>query len=299
MIIELLYASFAVENVDDTRRAFRDVLGLGSEHMGPDPFLGTTRGALVAFPNRCWLYLMESDCPNSPVFQHLGSKGAGLERLAFRTDNIDAAFERVRRAAVPLADDALVTTPEGRRFAIPPEHIAGVRVELIQPSPGCWVHDAPENIAGVLGLQHIGIVSRDLLVTIDRFQKLLDLQMEDLRYDQHGGQQKDVIIRSGNDRLWLHAVESWEPNSRVLEYLQENGEGLDHICIEVDDIRESVKQALGGKCSYQDNPFRDHKIFTSRPDGFEAFILPQYTTGLTVELIEPFPFSRGYRERKK
>lgn len=298
MIVELLYVGFAVEKVDDTRRAFRDLLGLPSERMAPDPFLGTDRGARIPFPNRCWLYVMESHQPDSHVFQYMQQKGPGLERVAFRSDDIEAEFEQVRRGGIPLGDDALVETPSGWRFVVPAEYVNGVTVELFQPNPGFWVFNAPANISGVLGLQHIGVATGDLEATSERFGRLLDLEPHDLRFDQHGGEQKDVMFMPGNDRLWLHAVESWELNSRVDEFMKEKGEGLEHICIEVDDIRDAVKRALGGECSHEDNPFIDNKIYTSRPDGFEAFIHARFLTGLTVELIEPFPFSRGYRERR-
>jgi hypothetical protein len=121
----------------------------------------------------------------------------------------------------------------------------------------------------------------------------LDLHARDLRTDQHGGEQKDVMIEPGNDRLWLHVTESWGENARVRQFLDEKGEGLEHLCIEVADIREAVLRVTG-----QGVPIFDHKIFTNRPDGFEAFVYPEHTTGVTIELIEPYPTSRGYRPRK-
>lgn len=298
MILRLLYVGFAVEDVNDTRRTFKRLLGLPGEHMEPDSFLGTDRGARIAFPNQCWLYVMESQQPKSRIFRYMQQKGPGLERVAFLSDDIEAEFERVRRGGVPLSDDALAETPSGRRFVVPPEYVSGITVELFQPSAGHWIFDALANISGVLGLQHIGVAVRDMEATYKTFERLFELPPHDLRTDQHGGKQKDVQIMPGNDRLWLHPTQSWEENTRVKMFLEEKGEGLEHICIEVDDIREAVKRALGGECPFDDNPFTDNKIYTSRPDGFEAFICPKYTTGVTVELIEPFPFSRGYRERR-
>lgn len=298
MILDMLYVSFAVNNVNDSRRAFRDRLALPSERMPPDSFLGSDDGARIAFPNKCCLYIVESQQRGSPIYQFLDEKGPGLERIAFRSDDIEREFERVRSAGIPLKDGDLKETPTGLRFAVPSEHVSGVTVEVLQPSPGCWVLDPPRSIAGVLGLQHIGVATHNLTDFVNRFAQLFDLSPSDLRGDQHGGQQKDVIFKPGNDRLWLHVVESWEPEGRVGCFVEERGEGLEHICVEVDDIRESVKRVLDGKCSYEDNPFLDRMIYTSRPDGFEAFIRPDLMTGLTVELIEPFPFSRGYRERR-
>jgi methylmalonyl-CoA/ethylmalonyl-CoA epimerase len=293
VILKLLYVGFAVENVDCTRRTFRDLFGLPGERMAPDPFLGTDKGARIPFPNECWLYVMESCQTDSSVYRFIQSRGPGLERVAFLTDDVEAEFERVRQAGVALAGDALVDTSLGCRFVVPGEHASGVTVELLQPLPGSRAFDAPANISGVLGLQHIGLAVRDLEATCAAFERLFDLKAGDLRTDQHGGEQKDVMIEPGNDRLWLHVTESWGENARVRQFLDDKGEGLEHLCFEVDDIRKAVKRVTS-----RGVPLHDHKIFSNRPDGFEAFVYPEHSTGVTVELIEPYPTSRGYRPRK-
>jgi catechol 2,3-dioxygenase-like lactoylglutathione lyase family enzyme len=294
MILRLLYAGFAVESVDCTRRTFTRLFGLPGERMEADPFLGTNKGARIAFPNDCWLYAMESRQPQSPIHQYLEARGPGLERVAFLTDDVEAEFDRVRRTGLKLSDDALIDTPAGRRFSVSGKYVSGITVELIQPSVGYWDCKAPPIISGVLGLQHIGVATRDLNATCDAFERLFDLRPHSLRTDQHEGDQKDVMIEPGNDRFWLHVTESWGENARVRQFLDEKGEGLEHLCIEVDDIREAVNRVTGA-CV----PFFDDKIFTNRPDGFEAFVYPEHTTGVTIELIEPYPTSRGYRPKSR
>lgn len=293
MILGLLYVSFVVEDLNPTRRAFRDLFGLPSERMDPDPFLGTRRGARIPFPNACWLYLMEPSSPQSLIGKHLERKGPGLERVAFLSDEVEAEFARVRAQGVPLADEALVDTPVGKRFVVPPECVSGVAVEILEPRSSLWEPCPSTRTSGVLGFQHIGVGVKNLDVTSRQFQDLFGLEPRDLRTDQHDGEQRDVIIVPGNDRLWLHIVESWGPTARVTQFVQEKGEGLEHLCIEVEDIREAVKRVTGAGV-----PLYEHKIFTNRPDGFEAFVYPEHTTGVTVELIEPYPTSRGYRERR-
>lgn len=271
----------------------RDLIGLPGERMAPDPFLKTDKGARIAFPNGCWLYAMSSQQPESPIYQFVQQRGPGLERVTFLSDDIEAEFRRVQQGGIALDDAALVDTPTGRRFAVPPQYLSGVTVEILEPHPEHWQFDAPANISGVLSLQHIGVAVRDLEATCTAFQKLFDLQAHNLRTDQHGGEQKDAMIEPGNDRLWLHVTQSWGKNARVRQFLDEKDEGLEHLCIEVDDIREAVKRVTGAGV-----PLFDHKIFTNRPDGFEAFIYPEHMGGFTVELIEPYPTSRGYRERR-
>jgi methylmalonyl-CoA epimerase len=268
------------------------LFGLPSETMEPDEFLGTDKGARIAFPNECWLYAMESSQPGSHVNQFIQARGPGLERAAFLTDDIEAAFALARQGGVPLSDDALADTPTGRRFVVPAEYVHGVTVELIEPSAGAWEFNAPANINGVLGLQHIGVAVRDLEAACDAFETMFDLKASALRTDQHGGEQKDIMIEPGNDRLWLHVTESWGENARVRQFLDEKGEGLEHICVEVDDIRDAVVRVTDAGV-----PLFNHKIYTNRPDGFEAFVYPEHSTGVTVELIEPYPTSRGYRPR--
>ena len=282
-----------MEDVDATRRAFKDLLGIPSEHVGADDFLGTRRGARIPFPNECWLYVMEPDRPGSLVSEYLQQKGPGLERVAFLTDHIDSDFERVRQLGDGALDDIdLVDTPDARRFVVPPEYASGVTVEWVQPESDWWVVDTPPSVDGVLGLQHIGVAVEDLEGACETLGWLCGLPICDLRTDQHGGEQKDVMILPGNDRLWLHVTESWGQNARVFDFVKRNGEGLEHLCIEVEDIRKAVRRVTEAGMSLFEN-----RIFTNRPDGFEAFIYPEHTTGVTIELIEPYPTSRGYRPR--
>lgn len=293
MILELLYVGFAVEDADHTRRTFRDLFGLSGERMDGDAFLGTDKGARIPFGNECWLYVMQSSNPDSHVHRYLAERGPGLERVAFLSDDADADFERAQQAGLPLTKEDLVDTPSGRRFEIPAQYVNGVTVEVCQPTSGAWDWTGVDSSSGVLGLQHIGVAVRNLEAACTAFAQFVDLKAHDLRTDQHGGEQKDVMIEPGNDRLWLHITQSWGENARVRQFLDEKGEGLEHLCIEVEDIRRAVTRVTG-----RGVPIFEHKIFTNRPDGFEAFVYPEHTTGVTIELIEPYPTSRGYRPRK-
>ncbi|NLE77331.1 MAG: hypothetical protein GX605_11345 [Chloroflexi bacterium] len=294
MILRLLYVGFAVENVDQSRRRFRDLFGMWSEKMGPDPYLGTDNGAILPFPNDCWVYFMESSRPDSRIHKFIAKRGAGLERVAFLTDDIEADLARARKAGLDLGPKDLVDTPLGRRFTVGGEHVSGVTVEMWESDHPVWDHcRVPADISGVLGLQHIGVAVEDLDKTVDQFRRYLGLEPGELRTDQHYGEQKDIMIEPGNDRLWLHVTQSWGPNARVRHFMETKGQGLEHLCVEVDDIRTAVKRVRATGL-----PFHEHKIFTDRPDGFEAFVYPEHSLGVTVELIEPYPTSRGYRERR-
>ena len=76
--------------------------------------------------------------------------------------------------------------------------------------------------------------------------------------------------------------------------MDKHGEGLEHLAIEVADIRRAVKRVKKAGV-----PLFENKIYLDREDGFEAFVYPQYNHGTTVELIEPYITSRGYRYKSE
>lgn len=293
MIYRLQYVGFAVRDVNSTRRIFMDLLGLESRHLGANSIIGARQTARVPFPNGCELYLMETGDRTSAVYQYLTEKGPGLERIGLLTDDLEGECERVAAAGM-LPPSGIVDGPFGRQFTVPAAFVSGMAVDVIQANekaepPFCCAGEE----SGVLGLQHIGVAVCSFAEAADQFRKLFDLETRNVRTDQHDGEQKDGMIEPGNDRLWLHITESWGPNARVRAFLEAKGPGLEHLCIEVRDIREAVNRV-----TQRGVPVYDHKIFTNREDGFEAFIYPEHTGGVTIELIEPYPTSRGYRPKR-
>ena len=130
-----------------------------------------------------------------------------------------------------------------------------------------------------LRIQHIGIAVRDHRDACHRFERIFGLKARDLRDDQANGQQYDARILLGNE-CWLHLVQNWDPNSRVYRFLEERGEGLEHIAIETDDIEADVERLhASGTRVFEDTIF-------DRNDGYEAFVYPDQLPGLTIELIQ-------------
>lgn len=139
----------------------------------------------------------------------------------------------------------------------------------------------------ILRLQHIGLAVSDLKEACERFETLFGLTARDYRNDQGSGMQLDARILLGNG-CWLHLVQNWNPEARANQFLSKYGPGLEHIAIETNSIEEDVAHLRElGVPVYMD------KIFNA-PDGFEAFIYPDQTLAMTVELIQPHVTSWGY-----
>lgn len=141
----------------------------------------------------------------------------------------------------------------------------------------------------IIRLQHIGIVVRDFTQAWNAFDKILGMRPQDFRDDQGKGMQHDARVLLGND-CWIHIVYNWNPQSRVFRFLEDHGEGLEHIAIETDDIEAAV-----GRLRKEHVPIFEDRIFNAN-DGYEAFVYPEDGIGFTVELIQPHASSWMYPE---
>jgi catechol 2,3-dioxygenase-like lactoylglutathione lyase family enzyme len=131
------------------------------------------------------------------------------------------------------------------------------------------------------------MVVSDLWQACDWFERNLGLKARDYRSNQGRGMQLDARILLGNE-CWLHLVQNWNPESRVNQFLHSHGAGLEHIALETDSIEADVQHLrdLG-------IPIFDDRILNAN-DGFEAFVYPDQTECMTVELIQPHATSWNY-----
>ncbi len=291
MITKLNHIGLAVENLDNAISTYTKVFGYIATDIRNDQENGMQSDARIMMPNQTWLHLIESRDSNSFVSQYLQKHGEGLEHAALETDDINSEIDHLNSLGVSVYKNQIFETTEGKHAYVLAQDGIGFNVELIQPSKNafCWDPNKISN-PNLKGLQHIGVAVTNVKESTAKFRDLFRIKAGGLRTDQHYGTQLDMMIEPGNDRLWFHLVESTDPENRVTQYMAKHGEGLEHLAIEIDDIRRAIKTVKKAGV-----PLFMHKIFLDRDDGFEAFVYPEYNHGVTVELIEPYITSRGYR----
>lgn len=126
-------------------------------------------------------------------------------------------------------------------------------------------------------IHHTGIVVRSLDEAYAFYRDALGLPVlkEELIQDQGV---KAALLDLGNSLLEL--LEPVEPDTGIARYLERRGEGLHHVCLEVDDIVASLAELKAQGVELIDE--------VPRPGltGTIAFLHPSALYGVLVELVE-------------
>ncbi len=77
--------------------------------------------------------LLEPLGPDTPVGRFISARGAGIQQLAIRVDDIEESIARLLESGVRMVDERPANGTEGSRIAfVHPSSTGGVLVELVE-----------------------------------------------------------------------------------------------------------------------------------------------------------------------
>jgi catechol 2,3-dioxygenase-like lactoylglutathione lyase family enzyme len=132
--LRLHHVAVALRAIEPALRLYRDALG--GRDLGGGEESGTGDGGWVwrqvGFPGGGRVELLE---PRGPGFlnRFLDSHGEGLHHLTFRTDDIRAAIDDVRRSGYELVDVDL-NDPDWREAFLRPSGAHGTLIQVAESS---------------------------------------------------------------------------------------------------------------------------------------------------------------------
>ncbi len=130
-VLKIDHLGIAVKSIDQGKNFWTDVLGMelvGTETVEAQK---VTTGFLPVGESE--VELLESTAPDGPVAKYIDKKGEGIQHVAFRVDDIEAALEELKAKGVRLIDEKPRRGAGGAKIAfLHPKATSGVLVELCQ-----------------------------------------------------------------------------------------------------------------------------------------------------------------------
>lgn len=126
-------------------------------------------------------------------------------------------------------------------------------------------------------IDHIGIVVRDIQEALRVYEVALGLPLREVA--QVPDQKVEVaFLPIGESNIEL--VQPTADDTGIAEYLAKRGEGIHHICIEVDDIEAALARLKAHEVQLIDEAPRQGA------HGLVAFVHPKAMHGVLIELVQ-------------
>ena len=125
---------------------------------------------------------------------------------------------------------------------------------------------------------HIGVAVKNLGLSNELFTALFGISPS---RTEEVPQQKSTIAYYPLGESSLELIESMAQDSTIAKFIEKRGEGIHHICLEVDDLKKEITRLKEKQFLFvNDTP-------SDGGDGYiVAFLHPKSTNGVLVELAE-------------
>jgi len=130
-ILQIDHLGIAVNSIEEGKNFWSDVLGLRFE--GAET-VAEQKVTTAFFPvGESEVELLESTSPDGPVAKYIEKRGQGIQHIAFRVDDIEAALAELKEKGIQLIDEQPRHGAGGAKIAfLHPKATGGVLVELCQ-----------------------------------------------------------------------------------------------------------------------------------------------------------------------
>lgn len=141
-----------------------------------------------------------------------------------------------------------------------------------------------ENSAAMKGskVEHIGIAVKNLEESLSRWAEAFGLKTRGIEEIRERGVK--IAHLSSGEGPSIELVAPYGEGSTVEKFLKEKGEGIHHVCFEVDDLKKAMEKLKEKGIQFvQDKPYK------GAGGSLIVFIHPRSFNGVLVELKEKEP----------
>jgi len=126
-------------------------------------------------------------------------------------------------------------------------------------------------------IDHVGIVVRDIEQALEAYQVALGLPLQEI-VEVPDQQVRVAFLPAGESNVEL--VQPTVEDSGVARFLAKHGEGIHHLCLEVEDIESTLERLKAHGVPLIDRRPR------AGAHGRVAFVHPKGMHGVLLELVE-------------
>ena len=107
-IIKIDHLGIAVKSIEAGKQFWTNVLGL---QFGGVETVSEQKVTTAFFPvGESEVELLESTAPDGPIANYIEKRGEGIQHIAFRVENIEAALDELKAKGVRLIDENRITS---------------------------------------------------------------------------------------------------------------------------------------------------------------------------------------------
>jgi methylmalonyl-CoA/ethylmalonyl-CoA epimerase len=130
-VLKIDHLGIAVPNLEEALKFFVGALGLKATG---EEIVAEQKVKVVFLPTGDSEFeLLESTDPEGPIAKFIEKKGAGMQHVALRVENIDAALEELKAKGIQLIDQKPRYGAGGARIAfLHPKSTGGILLELCE-----------------------------------------------------------------------------------------------------------------------------------------------------------------------
>ncbi len=129
------HVGIAVPDLDEAIAFYARTFGVRSVHEETNEEQGVREAMLAVGTGDTRIQLLAPLTPESTIARFIGRSGPGLQQLAFRVDDVEAAATTLRERGLRLLYDTPRRGTSGSRVNfVHPRDAGGVLVELVEPA---------------------------------------------------------------------------------------------------------------------------------------------------------------------
>jgi len=129
-------------------------------------------------------------------------------------------------------------------------------------------------------IDHVAIIVRNIEQALVFYRDTLGIQPGEIKEVPSEQVRIAFLPMGGPGGSEIELIEPTSPISSLAKYLEKHGEGLHHICLEVEDIDEALQEMQDKGAPVLDKQPR------IAAEGRAIFLHPKGTNGVLLELIE-------------